>query len=481
MIWMYENVVRLVKGVRGAARDGRCVYARRQQRVPGTILAAGTGAGSDSDVSPRHDSERAEVEAALTAWRGKAADILLAVVAVVQLPIVIVVVLGKGPPMGSVAVSLAVLAWFSIAWAALFRRVALRRRLAVSFAGAALGITVLNLVLPFGPAAQVGLATLPVLVLILVGPREAKMASLGCLVILVFAPWLRQHPAICRAFEIDPAAAAGPPGTIWVRAAELAGFLVGLMVLADRFYDFLREALAGQSQATGKLKQEMQERQALEREIANIGDAERRRLGQELHDGVCQQVTAALLRCQALERQMERGAAPSGADFQTLSSLLGETIDDAHHVAQGLCPLEPDPDALAPALRALTKRAGEMAALRCDFRVAGEVRVSDPGVAQHVYRIAQEALSNAVRHAHANRIRVELLASDGELRLQVHDDGTGLPPEPPGGGMGLRTMAYRARIMGGEFTVRPGPGGGTCVTCRVPVARAGALTTGHHA
>jgi signal transduction histidine kinase len=96
--------------------------------------------------------------------------------------------------------------------------------------------------------------------------------------------------------------------------------------------------------------------------------------------------------------------------------------------------------------------------------------VADPEVAQHLYRIAQEALSNAVRHAKASRIRVVFRGTDSEFTLQVEDDGVGLPAASPAGGMGLRTMRYRAQILEGELTVAPAAGGGTRVTCRVPRA-----------
>jgi signal transduction histidine kinase len=260
-----------------------------------------------------------------------------------------------------------------------------------------------------------------------------------------------------------------------MQTAALAAFLAALIVLLGRFHRFMLDALAAQereaverSAAQRKVESEMRERERLEREIAGIGDEERRRLGRELHDGVCQQVTAALLRCQALERRLERGGTLSGKDFETPSTLLAESIDEAHNVARGLCPLEPDPEALAPALRALAKRIQEISAVRCEFLATGDVRVPDPAMAQHLYRIAQEALSNAVRHAHANRITVELRGSDGELTLQVEDDGVGLPAALPAGGMGLRTMAYRAQVLDGHLTVAPALGGGTRVTCRVP-------------
>ena len=147
---------------------------------------------------------------------------------------------------------------------------------------------------------------------------------------------------------------------------------------------------------------------------------------------------------------------------------MAETIDEAHNVARGLCPLEPEPEALAPALRALTKRMQEVAAVRCECMTTGDVRVADPEMAQHLYRIAQEALSNAVRHAKASRIRLEFRGTDSELTLQVEDDGVGLPAASPAGGMGLRTMMYRAEILGGKLTVAPALGSGTRVTCRVP-------------
>jgi signal transduction histidine kinase len=89
-------------------------------------------------------------------------------------------------------------------------------------------------------------------------------------------------------------------------------------------------------------------------------------------------------------------------------------------------------------------------------------------MAQHFYRIGQESLSNAARHAKATRITVELRGTDCELILQVEDDGAGLPAEPSGRGMGMRTMAYRAQILEGELSIAPAPGGGTRIICRVP-------------
>jgi signal transduction histidine kinase len=424
--------------------------------------------------------ESAAVDAALDAWRHKASDILLAVVAVAHLPVIVLGVLGHAPLMGWLPKAVGVVVYFVVAAAALFRRVEYRRRVWASLVALYPALLIASLVSPHGPYAQIGVVTMPIYALVLLGSPAARIAIVASTAIIVSAPLLREQPGVVPLLGINLAQEAAPPGLVWFRAAVKAATLFALMILLDRFHRLLLDALTQRIAAQRKMADEMRERQRLEREIAGIGDEERRHLGQELHDGVCQQVTAALLRCQALERRLERGGALAGSDFAPLSALLTETIDDAHNVARGLCPLEPDPDALAPALRALTKRMQEMASVRCEFLASGGVRVADPDAAQHLYRIAQEALSNAVRHAHANRIAVELRGCDGQLMLQIDDNGAGLPKELPAGGMGLRTMAYRAQIMNGKLTIGPGPDGGTRVWCRVPHP-AEALAAGPHA
>jgi signal transduction histidine kinase len=433
---------------------------------------------------PEHEGEpgpeSAAVDAALDAWRRKASDILLAVVAVAHLPVIVLGVLGHGPLMGLFPKTVGLAVYLVAAVAALLRWIDYRQRVWASVMALYPALFIATLVAPHGPYAQIGVVTMPIYALVLLGSPAARIAIVASTAIIVSAPLLREQPGVVHLLGINLAQEAAPPGLVWFRATVKAASLFALMILLDRFHRLLLDALTQRIAAQRKMEEEMNERQRLEREIASMSDEERRRLGQELHDGVCQQVTAALLRCQAMERRLGRGGTLSGTDFAPLSSLLAETIDDAHNVARGLCPLEPDPEALAPAVRALTKRMQEMAGVRCEFLAAGGVRVADPEAAQHLYRIAQEALSNAVRHAHANRIAVELRGSDGHLTLQIDDNGAGLPDELPAGGMGLRTMAYRAQIMNGELTIGPGPGGGTRVLCRVPHSAA-ALAAGHHA
>jgi len=110
--------------------------------------------------------------------------------------------------------------------------------------------------------------------------------------------------------------------------------------------------------------------------------------------------------------------------------------------------------------------------IACAFHCSHPDLVGDSRVAMHVYRIAQEAVSNAVRHSGARNIRITLLQEHGETVLSVADDGAGLPGDaPPPGGMGLRTMRYRAGLIGGALEVGPGPNGGTLVVCRLPLRK----------
>jgi signal transduction histidine kinase len=348
-----------------------------------------------------------------------------------------------------------------------------RRRVVASLLAVYLAFALASLVTPHGPYAQIGLVTTPIYAFVLLGSRAARVAVVASTAIIVSVPLLREQPAVVHLLGFDPALEVDPLSVVWYRVAVKTLSLLALMVLVDRFHGVLRDALIARIVAQRKTEREMRERQRLEREIAGVSDRERRRLGQDLHDGVCQQVTAALLRCQTLERRLHRGGTLSEADFEPLASVLAQAIDEAHGVARGLSPLEPDPEALAPALRALARRMQDTAGLRCEFTSAGDVRVADPQAAQHLYRIAQEALSNAVRHAKASRILVEFRGSDSELTLHVEDDGAGMPPERRAGGMGLRTMAYRAQLLEGGLIVAPAPGGGTRVTCRVPRSAGG--------
>ena len=408
----------------------------------------------------------------LREWRRKATDAVLVAAVLLHLPALIL--LFEGPRFPPYITGAVVASFLVVAGGALLRQVDHRIRawalLAWLYLFAFLGV----IAVPDGPYVRVLPVLAPMLALGLVGEPSAKVAMLCSTGLLISAPSLHSMPAVARLLAPDRGTPL-PTSLGWLQGLGLTAAMFILMILAERFYAYLLNSLAAERRASTewtaarqKLESEMEERRRLQHEIARIGDDERRALGQDIHDGVCQQLTGALLRCQALELRMSRGTPPSPGELRTLSSLLGDAIHEARGVAQGLCPLEPTPDALVPALRELAARSQEMSGVQCSFLSTGEVVIPHTASAQHLYRLAQEAVSNAVRHAGASCITIELRGTPDGLLLEVKDDGVGVPSSLRPGGMGLRTMAFRARILEGRFAVGRAPGGGTRVSCHVP-------------
>jgi signal transduction histidine kinase len=421
--------------------------------------------------------ETVAVEAALTQWRSKAAGALIAASCVVYLPVLVLLLAGEGPPLTRPVQVVSLASYVLLLICALPRWADYRTRAWLFLtAGYALGI-VANISFPQGPIARAVPVILPLQTMVLFGVRAGRIAAVAGVAIILFAPHLHDIPSLTGILTSDVPDGPLARKVVWTQGVGMSAMLITTAILFDRFHGFLMQALsrlerevAERMSAHRTLEREMVERRRLERKVADAGDEERHRLGRDIHDGVCQQLTGALLRCEALERRVDRGEALAAADFAALSSLLQEAVDEAHAVARGLSQLDPDPGALAAALRTLAKRTQGAGIVACTFAAAGDVRVYDPTAAQHLYRIAQEALSNAFRHARARRIHVELRGVDEGLSLKVEDDGDGLSPGRREPGMGLRTMAYRANLLEGDFTVTPVPEGGTRVLCRVPCA-----------
>lgn len=422
------------------------------------------------------------VAASLEEWRRKAFGVFLVASVVLYLPAVALQVFGQILSLAWPIQAVFVTVYLIIVAAALLRRVDYRIRVWAQVGAGYLMAVVGAAAIPHGPFVRVLPIALSVGVLVFLGPRAGRFATLLSILVILFAPFLSKIPGLTRVVWSGPGQSVESADVLFGRGAALTGLLLGLMVMLEQFHRLLIRTLAAQHQAAADAQQqavqlaaahrtladELNERRRLEREIAQIGDEERRRLGQDVHDGVCQQLTGALLRCEALQRRLGKGETLASGDLSEVSSLLEEAIDEAHDVAEGLSPLESHPQAFAEALRTLAKRTQRSSAIRCDFIATGNVLVNEPATAQHLYRIAQEALNNAVRHSQASRIVVELRGEDGELLLQVQDDGVGLPAAIPNRGMGLRSMASRAQMMDGEFTVTRAAESGARVSCRVP-------------
>lgn len=216
---------------------------------------------------------------------------------------------------------------------------------------------------------------------------------------------------------------------------------------------------------------DLSETRRLEQEILRISDEERRSIGQDLHDGLGQMLTGMALISQSLARRLAAQGRPEARELEELTELIRQADQQARTLARGLIPVELEANGLQAALHRLARQTEQLFGIRCRFQTEKEVPVADNLVATHLYRIAQEALNNAVRHGQAQRITVTLKADDEALHLWVRDDGVGIPDKlPETRGMGLRIMHYRARLLGGHLEIRRRAEGGTEVHAVVPLS-----------
>lgn len=225
--------------------------------------------------------------------------------------------------------------------------------------------------------------------------------------------------------------------------------------------------------ANKELTAQMDERARLENALLNISEQEQRRLGQDLHDGLCQSLSGLAFMARSLAKTLEAQelAGPS-AEASRLAGLLHESVEQSRSIAKGLHPVVMDAEGLMSALHELVARSH--GSISCRMRCERMVPITDNGVALHLYRIAQEAVANALKHSGARSITLSLRLRQDLLSLSVADDGCGLPEVIPiSEGMGLRLMKYRADVIGADFSIRKRKGHGTRMTCLLRMPGAG--------
>jgi PAS domain S-box-containing protein len=214
----------------------------------------------------------------------------------------------------------------------------------------------------------------------------------------------------------------------------------------------------------------------LEQELSEISNREQRRIGSDLHDGLGQELTGLSLMLRGIETAVTRDAPQLTAQVTRVREVLAQAIESTRALARGLSPVNLERGGLPAALEHLAHQCRSVYGLHCDYR--GSLKpnaVVDETSATHLYRIAQEAIANAAKHAKAQTIMVTLGTQGEGLLLEIKDDGSGIPEEQlqHAPGMGLRLMEYRARIMGGELTVGRGEGSGTTIACFCPLTATG--------
>lgn len=211
------------------------------------------------------------------------------------------------------------------------------------------------------------------------------------------------------------------------------------------------------------------ETRRLEREVLAASERERHAIGADLHDGLGQLLTAVEFMCAALKADTAATQPDVAERLGEMGVLLRDAVAQTRFLARGLVPLGGGADALQTGLAELASRTTSLRKARCEFVCPEPVVVDDEPTAMHLYRIAQEAVNNAVKHAGASRIDIELRVTGGRLALQVSDDGSGLPAKNPSrGGVGLGVMQHRAKVIGAELRIDSRARAGVTVRCSLP-------------
>ncbi|MEZ5385165.1 MAG: sensor histidine kinase [Prosthecobacter sp.] len=278
----------------------------------------------------------------------------------------------------------------------------------------------------------------------------------GAMVLLSFALWAVLHFIYANRLA---ALAAG------IRQWDMAD---GAPLILPRGADEVGTLAAGFLEMTERVRRHEDEQIRLEREVLNVSDDERRRIGHDLHDGLGQRLTAALMAVQAMLESL-RGSAPGLVGHgELVARQLRDAITETRALSHGLAPVGMEADGLLAALKEMAESISRSGRVRCVLECPHPVPLDDVTIGGHIFRIAQEAANNALKHASPSEIRIGLEWRDDELVLEIEDDGPGMAEGAADTeGLGMRVMRYRARLIGGDLDVSTAPAGGTLIRCVV--------------
>jgi signal transduction histidine kinase len=273
---------------------------------------------------------------------------------------------------------------------------------------------------------------------------------------------------VCVVVSIFSDVAAGIPALGFWNIAMSFGFYVLFAAVLWKLGTLIRELDRRVLERTAALQREMAERRRLDQEIVQVADRERRRLGQDLHDRLGQHLTGTALAAQVLREKLAARSAPEVGEAEKLVRYVDEGIDLTRNLARGFFSPELDADGLMVALQHLAENVSERFQINCVLDGDESIRIHDRTIANQLYRIAQEAVTNSVKHAAPKQIDIRLTRDGSELCLTIIDDGIGFPDTPPKSeGLGLRLMQHGATLTGATFDVRRSGKRGTIATFRV--------------
>ncbi len=422
--------------------------------------------GPDSAHSGPLDAREADER--LNAWRARVLRILLAFLSISTLVPLVSVLFGQGLVLPPSLLGVCCLLYLVLLLATLRPRWSVRARAGILLSLMVVMGTIQLMVGQLAGHGRILLLVVPLLALLLMGPR-AGWAAVALSAVLFAAVPRALHSGWLHGWGAGVLPGTHPPAYWMLQWILWLSALLVLMILFTRYQRLQQDTMVAERLARRQLEAETTDRFRLEEALGRLGEDERRRLGAELHDGLCQHLTAALLNCSALENRSLSGTAPEPAAVTQLRVSLEEAIGMAYDVAKGLCPVDMGLDSLIPALERLCREVRDRRGIACRLQADPRLTIHNPEHAVHLYRMALEAVTNAVKHAQGTLITVRLEQAEGELVLQVTDDGPlAAPGVSPVAGLGLSIMAYRARLIGGVLKVAGGENGGMQVTCRVP-------------
>jgi signal transduction histidine kinase len=283
------------------------------------------------------------------------------------------------------------------------------------------------------------------------GGRVAVAVACGSVVVRVVGDW------------IDIGERMLPLWSWWNSLAVLAILLI-LIWIFDAFLSLYRQL----ELRVAELVEADAEHRRLEQDLVFIGARERNAFGQELHDDICQHLVGTALAAKVLARRLGERDHAFAAEAQAIVGWVEEGAHKARQLARGLLLSSIDPEMLEEELVALAEE-GSASGIPCSFRQEGDTLLPDAGTAAQFFRVAQEAVRNAIKHAAPSYVNISLSGDRNAICLVVEDDGGGLPGEDARGpGMGLRIMSHRAAFVGATLSLISPGGDGTRVVCHLP-------------
>lgn len=405
----------------------------------------------------------------MRAWRERALIIVVFASMIANLPVALAAVKGEFRIIPQWAANIVMMIYIPFIVFSLVGGISLFVRIHLLLGAKAIIGAIQLITTQLAGGGRMTLAFLPVTALILGGTKVAGNMLLLCTLII------GSITGAIASGMITPAAVHIENITIgyWVfQFFVWMGGIIPQLYLMGHFLALQTRTVAAVSAASNRINEEVSRNRRLEYEINRIGEEERQKLGAELHDGLCQNLTATLLNCSTLEYRIKDVASADLAAIKKIRERTEQSIAMAYGVARGLCPVRIEPGSLIPALQTLCRETRQKNEINCRVQAGQNIKVSTPETGLHLYRIAGEAIANAVKHSNCSQIIVSLVSSESETTLEISDNGHGILLESTfQKGMGRNIMQYRASLIGGILEIKTNETGGTSIICRLPHRR----------